>query len=57
MTRSSNTEKALRLCSGQASDQQKEEKTKASQTVALIEFARKEDYQVPDEWIFEDEGL
>lgn len=42
--------------SGQASDQQKEEKTIASQTAALIEFARQESYQVPDEWVFEDEG-
>ena len=47
---------SLRLCSGQASDQQKEEKTIASQTAALIEFARQENYQVPDEWVFEDEG-
>jgi site-specific DNA recombinase len=39
-----------------SSDQQKEEKTIASQTAALVEFARKEGYQVPDEWIFEDEG-
>jgi len=40
-----------------SSDQQKEEKTIASQTAALIEFARQENYQVPDEWIFEDEGF
>ncbi len=39
-----------------SSDQQKEEKTIASQTAVLIEFARQENYQVPDEWIFEDEG-
>jgi site-specific DNA recombinase len=39
-----------------SSDQQKEEKTIASQTAALIDFARQENYQVPDEWIFEDEG-
>src|SRR5664280_2126637 len=39
-----------------SSNQQKEEKTIASQTAALIEFARQENYQVPDEWIFEDEG-
>jgi len=39
-----------------SSDHQKEEKTIASQTAALVEFARKESYQVPDEWIFEDEG-
>lgn len=39
-----------------SSDQQKEEKTIASQTAALVEFARNEGYSVPDEWIFEDEG-
>ncbi len=39
-----------------SSDQQKEEKTIASQTAVLIEFARQENYQVPDEWVFEDEG-
>src|SRR5450756_3044480 len=39
-----------------SSDQQKEEKTIASQTATLIEFVRQENYQVPDEWIFEDEG-
>jgi site-specific DNA recombinase len=48
---------SLRLRSGQASDQQKEEKkTQACQTTALIEFARQENYQVPDEWVSEDEG-
>ena len=47
---------SLRLRSGQASDQQKEEKTIASQTAVLVEFARKENYPVPDEWIVEDEG-
>ena len=39
-----------------SSAQQREEKTIASQTAALREFAEKEGYQVPDEWIFEDEG-
>ena len=39
-----------------SSDQQKEEKTITSQTAALLEFARQENYQVPDEWVFEDEG-
>lgn len=39
-----------------SSDQQKEEKTIASQTAALVEFARSEGYGVPAEWIFEDEG-
>ena len=39
-----------------SSDQQKEEKTIASQTTALMEFAQSEGYSVPAEWIFEDEG-
>src|SRR6266545_6194885 len=39
-----------------SSDQQKEEKTIASQTAALMEFAQREGYSVPAEWIFEDEG-
>ena len=37
-----------------SSDQQREGKTIASQTAALREFARQEEYQVPDEWVFED---
>jgi site-specific DNA recombinase len=40
-----------------SSDKQKEENTIASQTAALTEFARKEGYDVPREWIFEDEGF
>ena len=40
-----------------SSDKQKEENTIASQTAALVEFARKEGYDVPREWIFEDEGF
>lgn len=39
-----------------SSDQQREEKTIASQTAALVEFAQSEGYSVPAEWIFEDEG-
>jgi site-specific DNA recombinase len=39
-----------------SSDQQKEEKTIASQVAALVEFARAEGFSVPDEWIFQDEG-
>ncbi len=39
-----------------SSDRQKEEKTIASQTAALIEHAQKMAYIVPKEWIFEDEG-
>jgi site-specific DNA recombinase len=39
-----------------SSDQQKEEKTIASQTATLVAYARQEGYTVPEEWIFEDEG-
>jgi len=39
-----------------SSDQQREEHTIASQTAALIEFAKKQELEVPKEWIFEDEG-
>ncbi len=39
-----------------SSDQQKEEKTIASQTATLVEFAQQEGYTVPEEWIFENEG-
>jgi len=39
-----------------SSDQQKEEKTIASQTAALVEYAHSEGYSVPAEWIFQDEG-
>ena len=39
-----------------SSEQQREEHTIASQTAALIEFARNHDLQVPKEWVFEDEG-
>lgn len=40
-----------------SSDQQKEDKTIASQTAALVAFASSEGYSVPAEWIFEDEGF
>lgn len=39
-----------------SSDKQKEENTIASQTAALVAFATEQDYAVPAEWIFEDEG-
>ena len=39
-----------------SSEQQREEHTIASQTAALIEFARNQDLEVPKEWVFEDEG-
>ncbi|MEX0448099.1 recombinase family protein [Xenorhabdus sp. SGI246] len=40
-----------------SSSQQKEKNTIASQTAALIEFAREQSFSVPDEWIIEDEGF
>ena len=40
-----------------SSEQQKEENTIASQTAALIAFAREQGYGVPDEWVIEDEGF
>jgi site-specific DNA recombinase len=39
-----------------SSDKQREESTIASQTAALIDFARSRGYQVPTGWVFEDEG-
>src|SRR5438874_10537383 len=37
-------------------DRQKENHTIASQTAALIEYAQKNGYSVPPEWVFQDEG-
>ena len=39
-----------------SSDQQRDEGTIASQTAALIAFAKARDLEVPSEWIFEDAG-
>jgi hypothetical protein len=39
-----------------SSEQQPEENTIASQTASLIEFAKGHDLEVPEEWVFEDEG-
>jgi site-specific DNA recombinase len=39
-----------------SSEQQREANTIASQTASLIEFARKNDLEVPKEWVFEDDG-
>jgi hypothetical protein len=39
-----------------SSEQQREENTIASQTASLIEFAKNHDLEVPEEWVFEDEG-
>src|SRR6202163_4162058 len=40
-----------------SSEQQREEHTIASQTAALIEFAKSHELEVPKEWLFEDEGF
>ena len=39
-----------------SSDKQRESHTIASQTEAVKEFARTNGYQVPEEWVFEDDG-
>ena len=39
-----------------SSDRQREDKTIASQTTSLREYAQVQDYTVPSEWVFEDEG-
>jgi site-specific DNA recombinase len=39
-----------------SSEQQREEHTIASQTAALIEFAKTDGLEVPQEWVFEDQG-
>src|SRR6266481_4201712 len=39
-----------------SSDRQKENVTIASQTAALVEYAKAHGYAVPPEWIFQDEG-
>lgn len=40
-----------------SSDKQKEEMTIASQVDALMEFADREGFEVPDEWVFQDNGF
>jgi len=39
-----------------SSEQQREEHTIASQTAALIEFAKTHGLEVPPQWVFEDQG-
>ena len=39
-----------------SSDKQREQNTIASQTAALIAFAREQQFEVPPEWVFEDVG-
>lgn len=40
-----------------SSDRQKEDHTIASQTQAVMDYAKAHDYLVPQDWIFEDEGV
>jgi hypothetical protein len=39
-----------------SSDKQREENTIASQTAAPVTFAREQQFDVPQEWVFEDDG-
>jgi site-specific DNA recombinase len=48
--------KTAAIYSRVSSEQQKEANTIASQTAALVEFAKKQGYDVPDEYVFQDEG-
>ena len=49
--------KAAAIYARVSSEQQKEENTIASQTAALIDFAREQGYSVPDDWVIEDAGF
>src|SRR5262252_7883014 len=49
--------KAAAIYARVSSEQQKEENTIASQTAALVNFAREQGDSVPDEWVIEDEGF
>src|SRR2546428_5232856 len=44
------------ICARVPSDRQKENHTIASQPAAIIEYAQKNGYSVPPEWVFQDEG-
>lgn len=48
--------KTTAIYSRVSSERQKEEGTIASQVAALIEYAERQGYSVPPEWIFRDEG-
>src|SRR6202047_2292850 len=49
--------KAAAIYARVSSEQQKEENTIASQTAALVDFARGQGYSVPDDWVIEDAGF
>jgi site-specific DNA recombinase len=40
-----------------SSDKQREENTIASQTAALVALAREQQFEVPQEWVFEDDAI
>lgn len=48
--------KAAAIYTRVSSDRQKEDRTIASQTAALLEYAKTNGYVVPPEWVFQDEG-
>src|SRR3981189_907670 len=48
--------KAAGIYARVSSDKQREENTIASQTAALVAFAREQQFEVPREWVFEDDG-
>ncbi len=48
--------KAAAIYARVSSDRQRDEQTIASQTAALLEFAKNEGYAVAPEWVFQDEG-
>jgi site-specific DNA recombinase len=48
--------KAAAIYARVSSDKQREENTIASQTSALIAFAREQNCDVPAEWVIEDDG-
>ena len=48
--------KAAAIYARVSSDRQRQEQTIASQTAALLEYAKNEGYAVAAEWVFQDEG-
>src|SRR5215467_12546627 len=48
--------KTAAIYSRVSSDKQREENTIASQTAALVAFADEQQFEVPQEWVFEDDG-
>jgi site-specific DNA recombinase len=48
--------KAAAIYARVSSDKQREENTIASQTAALVAFACEQQFEVPQQWVFEDDG-